>query len=64
MPDSDHSACGVSVGKEVTLSMEVEPAINQTQAGDHCFSRMKPGIGSRFDQFHGIVESENVEIDV
>jgi hypothetical protein len=64
MPDSGHSACGVSVGKEVTPSMAVEPVINQTQASDHCFSRTKPGVGSSLDQFPGLVESENWEIEV
>jgi len=45
MPDSSHSACRLSVGKEVTISMAAAPTIDQLQAGDHCFAATKPGVG-------------------
>ena len=59
MPDSSHSACRLSVGKEVTPSMAAAPAIDQMEAGDHCFSRTRPGVGSSLDQIPNRDKKEN-----
>jgi len=43
--------------------MAAAPAIDQMQAGDHCFSRTKPGAGSSLDQLPAAFDPENWEIE-
>lgn len=46
---TSQSACRLSVGKDLTISMAAAPAIDQLQAVNYCFPRAKPSVGSSLD---------------